>query len=650
MLPSLNMFRVLVAIVALSIICSSCSFQRTGLRRDVQFEFGAIVETRFHKSSYRMHNLVDLRITTSAGAVHEAGFLSFFDRTGGVDRWGHPISEVFEEQYGVLVQYFENGIIQFAPHRGIEAASIVEELSGAKRAETGLENQYYGLVIGPEKHTVSNLAVDGATTGFLDAFVSYGGIDSFGYPQSEARADSHPMARFSMGVVRDNVVRQYFQGAILEHHTHTTLDTTIRPIGTQLRERRYPNDEWVSVIAFRSASPVLPGSLYPQKLLQHFRFPVLFDDRNQVLVGRSTHPYAIAYHSQRHLLYRSNDGWYALYYDGKNGVVAYSLDGTSFGNHRIVTHITTGPGMSMYDIDERIYLLYSDIEKRNLYLRTANAVAGDLILDNPVRIADMGAPLMAYIANLAVDPDGRLWVLIRSYQDTPSGAANHLWLTSAIDKSLQSWSEPVRLTTDGDSRASTFGTSGSLDFVGDHLVVAYNLATEIRSLTGERTSLSELLRSRVGSFEGTHDYIVIASKNDVHLAYHAKHPGGQMMTYQRYSPDNGWSAPLNVGKTGTHATAMSVDTFGNVWLFYGDSREVRYRVWFSDKETFGPESCVVRIDKLVRAGSPWLASAQPTADRVGLLWTERVSDRWEIRFIQLSLEVEPGLSCDYTAA
>ena len=161
----------------------------------------------------------------------------------------------------------------------------------------------------------------------------------------------------------------------------------------------------------------------------------------------------------------------------------------------------------------------------------------------------------------------------------------------------------------------------------------------------------ELLRSRVGSFEGTHDYIVIASKNDVHLAYHAKHPHGQMMTYQRYSPGSGWSAPLSVGNTGTHATAMSIDALGNVWFFYGDSKEVKYRVWFSDKETLGPELCVVRIDKLVRAGSPWLASAQPTADHVGLLWTERVSDRWEIRFIKLSLEVESvGPSCDYIAA
>ena len=81
----------------------------------MQFEFGIIVETRFNKSSYRMHNLVDLRITTSVGEEYEAGFLSFFDRTGGIDRWGNPISEVFEEQYGVLIQYFENGVMQFDP-------------------------------------------------------------------------------------------------------------------------------------------------------------------------------------------------------------------------------------------------------------------------------------------------------------------------------------------------------------------------------------------------------------------------------------------------------------------------------------------------------------------------------------------------------
>ena len=110
------------------------------------------------------------------------------------------------------------------------------------------------------------------------------------------------------------------------------------------------------------------------------------------------------------------------------------------------------------------------------------------------------------------------------------------------------------------------------------------------------------------------------------------------MVYQSYTPEAGWSAIEEVGITGTHATAMTVDDAGNVWVFYGLTNEIMFRVRPAGADGFGPPGCAVRLDPLFLAGSPWLASAQPTGDEVGLLWTIRVADRWEVRFTTVDLE------------
>jgi len=642
---------VILAAAVLGVVLAACSPNTPDPPIEIRFDSAGITDARLIKSPYGIYNVVNLRVTTSARVEFEADFLGFFDSTGGLERWGFPISEVFEEEPGLLVQYFENGVVKFDPTSGVAAAPVADELFGNDRSESGFENGHDGPVISPGERRVSNVSVEGSTTGFLDTFERLGGIDSFGVPRTEARPDNHPKALLAVDDEPDDVVRQYFQAAVLEHYTYTTEDTTIRPIGRELRERRYSNDEWVRITAFRPAALLVQGEKYPPELLRHARSPLLAGDGNGVLVGRGTHAYAIAYHPQRHLFYRDDDGWYVLYFDGENGVVAYSADGITFERRQIVTQVKTGPGMSIYDIDGRVYLLYSDVDKQTAYLRVGSAGDGRLDLGEAIIVADMGGPRMAYISNLAIAPDGVPWILIRSYRDTPTGVENHMWLTGPTDASLQTWTDPVRLTTDRDATASAFGTSGSLAFAGEDLVVVYNLADEIRSLAGDRNDPRGLLRARVGSFRGTHDYIINAAGDTVHLAYHAADPKGEMMTYQSYDEETGWSEPVEVGISETHATAMTIDAAGNVWIFYGWSGEVRYRVWLPADNAFSPEACAVRVDQLVRTGSPWLASAQPTGDGVGLLWTERIADRWEVRFITIRLDQAlAGTACEEPAA
>ncbi|MDP6508220.1 MAG: hypothetical protein QF719_02745 [Chloroflexota bacterium] len=602
----------------------------------VEYTLARVIEARHLVNSYHAHNVSRLLVLYEPERVATADFLGFFDATGGLERWGYPISEIFEEQPGVLVQYFENGVLEFRPDSGVQRR-LVWDLLGGDIAESAIANKNEGSTVGPWERTVSNFSVDSDETGFLDAFERLGGVDSFGYPKTEARPDSHPEALVAVDDPPTGVVRQYFQAGVLEAYTHTTLTVTIRPVGTELRDRLYPDDEWIGLLAFRQTAPVETWASHPRGFLRHTAQPVLAIDRG-VLVGRATHPYGIAYHSQRHLLQSESGGWYALTFDGDNGVVAYSPDGRSFEQRQVVTHLQTGFGMSMYEIDGRLYILYADSSKRQLFLRIGTPGPDGLSLGEPILVADMKASFMAYLSNLAIGPDGLPWIVIRSYKSTPEGSINHIWLTHAIDDSLDSWLEPTRLTTDEEGVRVGFGGSGSLAFAGDDLVVVFILIDELRAIVGDGDSLDELVTETLGSFLGTHDFIIIGDGDTSHLAYHAAHLQGQMMVYQSYTPATGWSDIEEVGPTGTHATAMTIDDSGNVWVFYGITNEIMFRVRPAGGGGFGPVGCAVRLDPLFLAGSPWLASAQPAGDQVGLLWTIRIADRWEVRFAALDFD------------
>ncbi len=602
----------------------------------VNYTLARVIEARHIANSYHAHNVSRLLVLYEPDRMATADFLGFFDATGGLERWGYPISEIFEEKPGVLVQYFENGVLEFRPDTGVQRR-LVWDLLGGDIAEWAITNENEGVAVGPFERTVSNFSIDGDEIGFLDAFERLGGVDSFGYPKTEARSDDHPEALLAADDSPTGIVRQYFQAGVLEAYTHTTLTVTIRPIGTEMRDRRYPDDAWIGLVAFRQSAPLEVWASHSRGLLRHATYPALASSRG-VLVGSATHPYGIAYHSQRHLFQSESGGWYALYFDGDAGVVAYSPDGRSFEQQQVVTHAQTGFGMSIYEIDDRVYVLYADSNKNHVFLRTGTVGPDGLELGEPILVADMGASFAGYLSNLAIGPDGLPWVVIRSYLSTPEGSINHIWLTHAIDNSLDTWLEPTRLTSDEEGILTGFGSSGSLAFAGEDLVVVFILVYEMRAIAGDGDAVDELVTETLGSFRGTHDFIIIGGGDTAHLAYHAEHPMGQMMVYQSYTPEAGWSAIEEVGITGTHATAMTVDDAGNVWVFYGLTNEIMFRVRPAGADGFGPPGCAVRLDPLFLAGSPWLASAQPTGDEVGLLWTIRVADRWEVRFTTVDLE------------
>ena len=163
------------------------------------------------------HNIANLRVHAD-GAVRSARFLDFYLRSGGLERWGHPISEALVENE-VLCQYFQRGVLEWAPVAGGFALTrrlawdyLGGGLDGSPDlgVETGITNPHDGRLEGPFGHKVSNTAVNGTPTAFLDFFDRLGGVASFGFPKSEARLDTGAAGSLFVQEASPGFIRQYF--------------------------------------------------------------------------------------------------------------------------------------------------------------------------------------------------------------------------------------------------------------------------------------------------------------------------------------------------------------------------------------------------------------------------------------------------------
>ncbi len=236
------------------------------------FATGLVAATRFLPELG--HNVSDIRGTLASGAPYDSKFLSHFDRTGATERWGYPISEVFEETDGVLTQYFQRGVLDFRPGPGVQRRLawdyIGDGLGGSPDmgVEPGTSNPNDGLVLGPWGHRVSNTSVEGAPVGFLDVFVRLRGVESFGLPKTEARADTGLPGTVMAPGATPGFIRQYFQAAVLEFHPGDPSPVKLRLLGDALRDRRYPNQRWQNYVAFQRAASHAVGQSVSFDLLQ----------------------------------------------------------------------------------------------------------------------------------------------------------------------------------------------------------------------------------------------------------------------------------------------------------------------------------------------------------------------------------------------
>jgi hypothetical protein len=133
-------------------------------------------------------------------------FLDFFETWGGLEVFGYPLTEAFNDPVlGLRVQYFQRARLEWRPHNperyrvqlgllgdelGYEFPSLPEDQIPA--FNTSLRRYY-----SETGHVVSHA--------FLRYFDEHGGLLIFGYPRSEF-------------MYRDGYVVQYFQRARMEWH------------------------------------------------------------------------------------------------------------------------------------------------------------------------------------------------------------------------------------------------------------------------------------------------------------------------------------------------------------------------------------------------------------------------------------------------
>jgi hypothetical protein len=143
-------------------------------------------------------------------------FLDFFNARGGLEIFGYPLTEAFNDptRGGLYVQYFQRARMEWhplnpAPYK-VQLGLLADELGYNYPAaqpdqissSKGAVHQYFSET----NHVVSYA--------FLDYFRSHGELDTFGYPRSEF-------------IYEGGRVVQYFQRARMEWHPEKEVGSQI---------------------------------------------------------------------------------------------------------------------------------------------------------------------------------------------------------------------------------------------------------------------------------------------------------------------------------------------------------------------------------------------------------------------------------------
>lgn len=215
------------------------------------------------------HSLTDWRVRLD-GELLTAGFATYFGATGGLRRWGYPTSDPWREVPGVISQWFQRGVMDwnldtFSGKRKVFARPAWDLIGGGRDGapNLGIEPTVFsnqeGVIVGTWGHRVSNFAVDGNETGFLDFFEQFGGALAFGAPRTEARVDTGAPGTIIAPGAEPGVIRQYFQNAVFESWPHSGEPVQLRLLGDALRDRKYPDGAWRTLPAFLDSEFVRGG-------------------------------------------------------------------------------------------------------------------------------------------------------------------------------------------------------------------------------------------------------------------------------------------------------------------------------------------------------------------------------------------------------
>ena len=143
-------------------------------------------------------------------------FLEFFDARGGLEIFGFPLTEAFNDpRLGLQVQYFQHSRMELHPYNPepykVQLGLLVDELGyqfpRVDKRQIPSRNSALHHYFPETGHVVSYA--------FLDYFRENGGVDIFGYPRSEF-------------MYEDGYIVQYFQRARMEWHPEVLSGSQMR--------------------------------------------------------------------------------------------------------------------------------------------------------------------------------------------------------------------------------------------------------------------------------------------------------------------------------------------------------------------------------------------------------------------------------------
>ena len=215
------------------------------------------------------HNVPNLAVEID-GQPHLAGFLIHFHETGAAERWGYPTSEVLLLEPNTLTQFYQRGAVDF---HNVGAGWVTErrlawDYVGGDRGsstdqgvESDVTNPYPGTHSGPWGHKVSGQAIDGTPVGFADFYQRLGRVASFGFPKTDARADTNEEGTLHVVGYAPGIIRQYFQGAVFEYHPgNPDAPVQLSLLGDTVRNLLVPGFE--QEIGFSASEPLTKGNRY----------------------------------------------------------------------------------------------------------------------------------------------------------------------------------------------------------------------------------------------------------------------------------------------------------------------------------------------------------------------------------------------------
>ncbi len=154
---------------------------------------------------------------TATGHTLAGGFLAYWQSHGGLDLFGYPLSEEFDEVNPsdgqvYTVQYFERERFEYHPTNP-PGSQVLLGLLGVQLAAGRQDPAFAGVAPVPSSTSQQYFAPTGHTLrgGFLSVWQSRGGLAIFGYPISEEFAERNPLDGRVYRV-------QYFERARFEYH------------------------------------------------------------------------------------------------------------------------------------------------------------------------------------------------------------------------------------------------------------------------------------------------------------------------------------------------------------------------------------------------------------------------------------------------